>query len=57
MTRTERLAAGYLRSALTFQMDPDDSDARFDGCSDLLDEFLRRITQLETEYLQAMVGL
>lgn len=57
MTRTERLGAGNLRSALTLQTDPDDSEAYFDGCSDLLDEFLRRITQLETEYLQAMVGL
>ncbi|MER6030513.1 hypothetical protein [Streptomyces sp. NPDC001851] len=57
MTLTERLAAGNLRSALTLQAEHDEGEGYFDGCSDLLDEFLRRITQLETEYLQAMVGL
>ncbi|EST28303.1 hypothetical protein M878_22825 [Streptomyces roseochromogenus subsp. oscitans DS 12.976] len=38
-------------------MECDEGEVFIDGCSDLLDDFLRRMTQLESEYLQAMVGL
>lgn len=61
MTRTERHAAGNLHGTITFQLDSSDGDGFLDGliygCSDLLDDFLRRISQLESDYSRAMVGL
>jgi len=36
--------------------DPVGGDAQLKGCSDLLDEFLKKITEMESEYLRTLDG-
>ncbi|WP_167377755.1 hypothetical protein [Streptomyces malaysiense] len=57
MARTERRTALNLHSPVTFRLEGKEGEVFTDGCSDLLDDFLKRIRQLESEYLRAMVRL
>ncbi|MGW3499023.1 hypothetical protein [Streptomyces sp. NPDC001020] len=40
----------------TLWCDSIDSDARLKGCSDLLDDFLKKISEMESEYLRTLDG-
>jgi hypothetical protein len=57
VARIERRTALNLHSPVTFRLESKEGEVFTDGCSDLLDDFLKRISQLESEYLRAMVRL
>ncbi|MDR3082456.1 MAG: hypothetical protein LBV60_16275 [Streptomyces sp.] len=40
----------------TLWCDPADGDARLKGCSDLLEDFLKTISEMESEFLSTLDG-
>jgi hypothetical protein len=48
----KEMSLGEVRSALRLYEDPEEQ-AHFNHCSDLLEDFLKTISQMESEYLQA----
>jgi len=54
--KAEHAARTFVRHD-TCEREPTDDNVRFMQCSDLLEDFHKRISQMESEYLRAMMGL